>query len=505
MLKNTVKIALRNIFRQKVYSLLNIVGLAVGISVFLLISLYVASELTFDAFHKDSNAIFRIVTEHDNGTDRYAKCPEPIADMCSHSTHITATARFSAIFGIVVKAKDELFLERNAAYADAAFFDVFTIPFAEGTKRRALDNPDQIILSRATAIKYFGDTDVLGESIGIEDKQWMISAVYEDIPSNSHLPELTMLLPYSAKIPPQNPWDEWVPTYIKIAKKDLADEIVRWLDTRIQHSQPSAENYPYTHHLQPVRDIHLGEHYIADYLKSGDKKQLFIFASIATLILLVACLNFVNLFTAQSTGRWKEIGVRKVIGALQSHLMKQLLSELSIIILLAIFLAFFIVEVSHPWFNQLMGTNVKLSLLDPFLWSIFLAIFLFISLVAGLYPSIRLASFQPAKILWNQQLFGAGRKLNVHSILVICQFIVSIVLIIGSFVIFEQMNYLNTKELGFKTDRMLVIPTQTQKMAQQLRTDFKTIKQKFLQHHNVESVTMHLASPGRTWRMEWPT
>lgn len=504
MILNDIKIAVRHLLRNRVYSLLNILGLACGIAAFLLIYLHVVDELSFDSSFPDTTSIFRITTAGEN-SEMFAECPEPIAELCAQSSDIATTARFKSILGVVVKAPNELFLERNAAYIDSSFFDIFTVPFVNSSKRHIFQEPHHILISDETALKYFGHTNVIGATVELQNQRWTISGVYEHFPQNSHLPQLDLLLPYS-KQDNLNNWDQWTPTFIKLFNKNKRQNVEEWLTLILSPYHVHGKDYPHKHVLQPIRDIHLGSAFVGEYAKIGSRQQLFILSSIAALFLIIACVNSINLSLAQISARFNEIGVRKIIGALRTHLVRQFLFELSLLFIISMCLATFLVEVALPSFNHLIDKNLTLSFSNPVYWMLLVLTFVLITLIAGIYPALRFAAYRPLSILHGKgQLPAISHSFNMRSVLVVFQFVISISLIICSVVIIQQMNFIKSKDLGFQGDRLLVIPTQTQKMAQQLKTDFETIKQKFLQHHNIESATAHLASPGRVWRMDWPT
>jgi putative ABC transport system permease protein len=514
MFKNDIKITLRNILKFKGYSIINILGLTIGIAACVLIMLYVQDELSFDAYHKDSNRIFRIATEVKEARGEFIAATSPVSlanVLKKDCMEIEYAGSFTGEWNVVIRLDNgELFYEPDKCFkATPDIFSIFDIPFIYGNFHKALSVVNSVMLSEEMAEKYFGEKMVVGRSLFFHEKDWMISGVFKNIPANSHLPNFGIITLKDRLNNVPNLSREPINAYSYIKLKDKADHKNINLSinkTAESYINPSSENKQSSLHffLQNLKDIHLGSHLEREIKTPGSKKEILIFSSIAFLILCIACLNFINLTTSQSAKRAKEVGIRKVTGAFKSQLIQQFLSESILISLIAFLLALLLAELILPWFNNFTQKQLQLNLLsNTILLFGSIGILIFVSLLAGSYPAFFLSSFQPVYVLKDSQKKGSCSYLfSIRKYLVIFQFLISIVLIIVTITIYKQLHFMKNSDLGFNMEQMLFIKTQNQEMAKTFRSDFEAIKNEFLSHHSVVSVTSQISPPGRMGGVE---
>ena len=525
MLKNYLKTALRNLRKYKVNTIINILGLAIGMAVSLLIVLHVYDELTYDAYHQDADRIFRIGLQVNDemGEARFARSSAAIATtLRKECPAVAQVTSFYELWGVVVKTSaGDLFYEKGTVHrADPDFFNFFTIPLVAGNSQTVLSSPANVVLSEATALKYFGKMNPIGQSLFFnanpraegEPGQWTVVGVFQDIPHNTHLPDFKVIIPFEQDREfKEEAWGlsqeaTYIKTFRKIDRTDLEQQINHLAG---QYNAPLLKQRNATHYyfLQPLGDIYLNANLRWEYAKTGNRVEIIIYAVIAALIFGIAGLNFINLATAQSSIRAKEIGVRKVFGACRANLIRQFITESLLLVVLAYLMALFLVELLLPWFNTFWGKSLDTNFLtNPVFALISVVLILFIGLIASGYPAFFLSAFQPTSILKGQMSFllttkalSTGRQSNktLRNILVVCQFVTSVVLIIGSVIIYRQIHYMKNKVVGFQKEQMLVIPTQSQQMSTILKNDFELLKSEFLQHPTVVAVTCQITAPGR--------
>jgi len=505
MVKIYLKIAFRKLTNQKVYAFLNICGLAIGIAAFLLITMYVIDELTFDRYHHDYQQIFRITTEEN--TEKYVNTQLAVTNILSqNSSPIEAVAYLEKQFGIIVKANDRLFLEQGTIYQTTSdIFKVLTFKSISGDQSSAFQKPHQVAISENTARKYFNETNVTGQLIHFNETDWQICCVYRDIPKGSHLPEIHFLYnDQNAQSDPVRPWVKWVPTYLKISKGQSLASVERYLNSTIRQHAADPENFQSVYHLQAISAIHLDSDIFGDYAKTGNVSLLILLSSISILILILASLNFVNLSLVQSLSYAKSSGIQKIVGARQKDLIAQFLTETVILAGFSVLGGFLIVESVLPKFNLLVDKELSITLLHQSTFPVLVGSMILVILIAGLYPAIQYSAVNPLSILKKQPVFQKGRRLfNLRNALIIIQFTASIVLIIASLVIVQQLTFMQNSELGFHKEDMLVIPTQTQLMAEQYHNNLESIKTEFVNIPGVQTASGHLSIPGQEWRMDW--
>lgn len=464
MFKNYLKIALRNIVRHKVYSTLNIAGLAIGMACCILILLWVQHELSYDKFHANASQMYRLTGAA--GDFKAAVSPAGMGEgLQSQIREIQSVVRISKPFTYLLETgADRKFEEKNCFFADSNFLQEFSFPLLRGDAATALQQPDGILLTEAMAQKYFGKEDAMGKMIRINNgASFMVRGVLANLPSQSHL-QFDVLLPMShlAKTDDDLKRKRWGSfnfyTYLKLDPRVTAAS-VPGITKRIQEiwhkSQGKDAKIDFT--LQPLTDIHLHSNLQIDLPGHGNSQYVRIFFLAAIFIIAVACINFMNLATARSANRAKEVGLRKVVGATRYQLIFQFLGEAIIMALLSLVLALLIVYITLPAFNALAEKELSLHLLDGRPLAALLGIALITGLVAGSYPALLLSGFAPVKVLKGKLRLGSGNRYFRNG-LVVTQFVVAIVLLVGTAFVYQQLQFIKKKNLGFDKSNLLYVP-----------------------------------------------
>jgi len=460
MFRNYFKITIRNLFKHKGYSFINITGLAVGMACCILILLWVQDELSFDKFHENAGDLYiatPLMTFGDTN-DTWSTCP-PAAGPALKAEYpeIVNTVRRITSSSIVLAYGEKRF-EEPVYFADPSLLEMFTFPLIHGDAATALTNPHSVIMTERMAEKYFGSENPVGKTIRIENRfNFAVTGVLKDIPQNSFI-QFDILVPIIFQEELRNNdnyldiWDNYsFRTYVQLQKNGSPDEVTEKIAYRIKKGN---ENFYGVLSLIPFTDLRL--HWLGE--GGGTFDQVRIFTIIAFLILIIACINFMNLTTARSSNRAKEIGMRKVVGASRKHVIRQFYGESVFLSFLALLLALTLVLFFLPAFNNLSGKILTLdfsgnSLLIPGLF--FTA--LLTGIIAGSYPALYLSSFQPVKVL-KGTLSSVSKGSGFRKILVVMQFALSIVLIIGTTVIYSQLNYIRNMNLGFNKEQLIYMP-----------------------------------------------
>ncbi len=477
MFKNYLKVALRNLWKSKGFSAINIIGLAAGLGVCLLIVLYVADEVSYDRYNENSARIYRLDADiYFNNTQFTASIsPKPLAlTLAKECPQVEQMVRINYQNDILVKKGGDWIRDHHLAFADSTFFKVFTVPMLTGDPNTALNEPHSIVIDESAARRYFNSTDVAGKTLELENKTiCKVTGVMKDFPRQSHF-HLSFIQPQRDR-GYQGDDDQWLSnnwhSYILVrpgadraflqsrvdatVNKYLGLQLQQMLHTSIQDMQHQGAHFMY--HLMPLEDIHLRSNKGYEMEPNGDINTVYIFSFIAILILVIACVNFMNLSTARSANRAKEVGIRKVAGSTKGHLITQFLTESVLLSFFSLLLALGIALLLLPMFNQLAGKELHAgSLFSPrFLALLVLLVFL-VGCLAGSYPAFYLSSFQPILVLKGKVASGFKGSI-LRSILVVGQFVISIGLIIGTIVIYNQLNYIRSRETGFNRDQVLVI------------------------------------------------
>jgi putative ABC transport system permease protein len=476
MFENYFKTAWRSLIKNKTFSVLNIAGLSIGVACSLSIALYVLDELSYDRFNTRADRIYRIDKQIKFGDFNYdgAGTPAIVGPTFTRDfSQIEHYTRFKTNPGVVIRRVGESIREDKVVYADSSLFDVFTVEMIAGDKKTALREPHSLVITESAANKYFSSPDVLGKTLVINDTvNYKITGVIKDIPRRSHF-NFDLFMPLCEL--PQSHDDSWLrtnfQTYLVLKpgtdSREFEKELNRAMNryASLQYKErlgmskedfDKAGNYM-TLSLMPLTDIHLHSHLVDELGINGSIQYVNIFSAIAILILLIACINFMNLSTASSANRAREVGIRKVLGGLKNDLIAQFLAESFVACFLSFLIAIGIVALLLSFFNQLAGKQMPLSMLvsGPVLLGILILLVL-VSLISGSYPAFFLSSFQPIKVL-KGSLSKGFRGSALRNTLVVLQFTISVILMIGTLVIYTQLRYVRDKDLGFNKEQVLVI------------------------------------------------
>lgn len=476
MFKNYFKVAIRNLWKNKTFSFINIFGLAVGIATCLLISLYVLDELSYDKYNKNADRIYRIDADIKFGGDeqKLAVCPDPLAfAMVKDYPEVENAVRFRNYGPSLVKKGNENIKEQRIIYADSTLFDVFTLPMTEGNPKKALAEPNSVVVTEKIAKKYFNTTHALGKVLRFDNKNdYKITGVIKEIPENSHFNFDFFISLAGVEEAKQNIWVSFNFNTYLLLRKDAKVTSFRkkFAEIMKRYMWPQAEQLMHINQedfkksgnfihlsLTPLTNIHLHSDRIAELAPNSDVQIVYIFSVIAIFILLVACVNFMNLSTARSANRAKEVGVRKVLGTQRRNLISQFLTEAVVMSLIAFVFAIGIALLLLPFLNELALKDLTLSVAEhPFLFPLLIAFAIVVGLLAGSYPAWYLSAFRPIQVLKGTIATGFKRS-YLRSGLVVFQFFISIVLIIATIVIYNQLNYIRNKKLGFNKEQVILV------------------------------------------------
>ena len=477
MFKNLFKYSFRALKRQKSYVLINVFGLAIGLACSLIILLFIRYEISFDQYHEKKDRIYRVILNGRLGGQEAlaAFTASPVGPaMLNEFPEVENFLRLNNWGKTIIRQEEQRFTDFRFMQADSSFFEFFSIPLISGNKTDVLNDPHSIVLSRSTAKKIFGDTNPLNQLLRINEdpKSYMVTGIYEDIPETTHF-EADAIGSFMTNNRSSD--DEWLAnsfsTYVMLhpgtdpAKVDdrfkgliekyVGPEITRFLGLSMEHFLEQGNRYSY--YLQKLTDIHLEPAIQQEMKPANDPKYLWIFGSIALLIIIIASINFMNLSTAQAGKRAKEVGIKKVSGSNRQLLIMQFLMETVILAMLALAITLLITELSLPYFNNLLGTELSVGYLSH--WYVIPALLLgtfIIGLFAGSYPAFYLSAFNPYMVLKGIRTHNR-RGIGLRSALVVLQFSISIILIIGTLIMFRQISFMLNKDLGFDKEHVLVI------------------------------------------------
>ena len=505
MFKNYLKTTFRSLLKSKFYTLINITGLAAGLATCLLIFLYVTDELSYDKYNVNADRIYRVNNEVKFGGNHFDMAIAPAMQgpaMVREFPQVEQYTRLRWHASFLIKKGNENIQEERVGYADSTLFDVFTLPVIAGNPKTALTEPHSIVITEKIAKKYFNTTDnVVGKTLIINDtSNYKVTAVIKDIPAQSHF-NFDIFLPMREDAASRD--DNWLSenwnTYVLLKKNADVKQVEAQLNPMMErHTGPilksvinqSMDEFKKNGSfirasLTPLTDIHLHSNKIAEIGANGNAQFVYIFSAIALLILLIACVNFMNLSTARSSNRAKEVGVRKVLGSLKKNLIQQFLTESLVISFIALIFAILIASLLLPYFNQLAGKAIHVSgLIQPSMLLSLIGLMLIVGLLAGSYPAFFLSSFKPIEVL-KGKLAGGFKRSWLRDSLVVFQFVISIILIFGTVVIYNQLNYIHNKDIGFDRNQVLVI-----QHTDALREQATVFKNELLQVSGVKDATM---------------
>ena len=499
MFTNYLKIAWRNLWRNKVFSGINVVGLSVGLASCLLLFIYISHELSYDNFQKKADRIVRVTMEY-SMEGQVAKIPvtgtKVAPEFGRQFPEVESGVRMINRDGVVMNG-DQQFSEKRIVFADSAFFTLFSFPLRQGNPQTALAGPNQVVLSASTAQKYFGTENPLGKTLRINTggsfRDYSVTGIVEDCPANSQI-KYDLLTSFATL--PAAKSEEWFSsnyaTYLLLRKPgDIAPlqaKIPGFMKTQFGKEEMSDGGY-LTYNLEPLRRVHLYSDVDGSFEPNGDLTYIYIFGSIALLILLIACVNYVNLATSRAVERAQEVGVRKVMGAMQGQLFGQFIGESVIVTSVALALALLLASLTLPLFNTLSDRQFSAQVwLQPGNLLLLLGVGLVVSLVAGSYPALVLARFQPVKVLKGRlKTAGAGQ---FRKALIVFQFAITAFLIISTLLVRNQLTFIRQKKLGYSKDHVLMLPVD-----KQVNEKIAAIKSEFRQNADVQHVSLASESP----------
>jgi putative ABC transport system permease protein len=522
MLNNYLKVALRNLLKHKAYSSINIFGLAIGMTSCLLIFLYVVDELSFDRFHEKADSIYRMNWDYkySNNEGIGSGTPPPLAAaLVQELPGVRAATRLYAVSDMIVRYEDRFFNEPNILAADDNFFDFFSFDLVAGDPNSALQQPQSVILTAETAKKYFGEGPAIGRTLtiggdnatmfwGPYSATFTVTGVVEDKPMNSHF-RFDFLM--SGSSCPQIGYFDWswvwmqMVTYVMVEDQAVLTELERQISQIVARQAPAAFariGFSYDELMsndgrwdfvfQPLNDLYLGSASIGNRLGPvGNKTYVLLFSVVALFILFVACINFINLATARSANRAREVGVRKILGSVRWNLMGQFLTESVVFSFIAMIIALGLAELLLARFNQISGKTLELSLFEPVWLMPFLgALTLFVGLAAGSYPALYLANFQPVRVMKGKLAAGMKSR-GLRNTLVVFQFAISIGLIVCTAVVHQQMQFLREADYGFNREGVVVISNENQRLGKKT----EVFRDKIKSHPEVIGATISTALP----------
>lgn len=491
MLRNYLKIGARNIRRHKGFSFINISGLTIGIACCIFILLWVQNELSYNKFHQNADQIFRINKKYKIGNEisynPATPYPLALATKTKFAEILDATKYYRT--SALIKYKDKIFNERRVCVTDSSFFKLFTFQFLKGDQKTALSNPNSMVLTQNIANKYFGDSDPMGKIITLDNqKEFMVSGVIQNIPDNSDL-QFDIFIPVFGMNNEDSVDDwgsHWLRTFVFLQKDTDIKNLENKLSALIQEQLPEEK---ISLILQPLTNLHL---YTIEGKQAG-MKYVYFFSMIAVFILTIACINFINLSTVRLEKRAKEVGLRKVVGADRSQLVKQFFGESILFTLIALIIAIFLIELLLPFFNHVTGKTLDILYLNSSFLLGFILIAIFTGLISGSYPALYLSSFQPVNVLKGAIGQKSKNKFFTKS-LVIIQFSLSILLLISTGIIYKQLKFMQNKDLGFNKENILYMNSNSD-----IRKNYEVFKNELLQNQKFINLTRTSELPTEIW------
>ena len=512
MFYNFLKLSLRHMIRQRSYIFINIIGLATGLACSILIALFVLHELNYDKFNEQKSEIYRMLclgkigdSELNGAWTCYPLGPTLTSDL----PEVRNFVRFEKWGETIVKYEEKSFIEDGIMFADSSFFDIFSIPLISGDPKTVLSAPRNIVLTRTAAKKYFGNKDPIGNMLKISTDSvlYSVTGVMEDVPENAHF-EFNILVSFVTNSNANDGF--WVSnnpdTYILVNKGTNPDELQKKINEVVLKNMGaqlesllgiSIDDFTnagnsYGYFLQPLLDIHLDTSIDSSHKPASDKKTIFIFIMIAVLILLIAGINYMNLSTARSTSRAKEVGIRKVVGSTKRSLIFQFLLESMVLTFLSLIVGVLIIELCISFFSNLIHIQLSVDYLAWYTIPGLILLAIIMGFLSGTYPAFFLASFKPVVVLTGSLQRGTKSRI-LRGILVVFQMTVSIFIILGTLIVYSQVRYMTNKDLGFNKENLLVI-----RRASALQEQQKTFIDEAKKLPGIKDISHSTATPGHT-------
>jgi putative ABC transport system permease protein len=489
MFKNYLLVTVRNLKKNSTYSLLNIIGLAVGMTAFILISLYVQYELSFDRHYEHAERIFRVIREG------RAFTPPPLGpELKEKIPEVESVSRILRSSNTLVSHEQNHFLEEKFHWVDPEMLEIFSIPFISGDPETVLNDHSAIVLSQKTAKKYFGDADPMGKTLTVSERYaFKVTGIFSDMPANSHF-VMDLAVPYETYFRiTNNDITSWSSnfsyTYVLLYEgsdpQEMENKISPLIEIPLLKSAGVKEPYPKYFFIQPMTEIHIHSHLEQEIGVNNDMKYILLFSSIAFLILFIACVNYMNLATARSLRRGKEVGMRKVVGAQRGQLITQFLGESVAMAVLGMIFSILMVLAALPSFNNFVQRQLRLNPLhNPQLFLGLVFTTLFVGLFAGSYPAMRMSGFRPISVLagaFNRSSKGS----SLRNVLVLVQFAITIFLIVCTIAVREQLKFIKTVDMGFTKDQIITLPFRVGS----IRQNIQSIKTELLKSSDIIAVS----------------
>jgi len=489
MFKNYLLVTVRNLKKNSTYSLLNIVGLSIGMTAYILIALYVQYELSFDGHYEHAKRIYRVIREG------RAFTPPPLGpELKEKIPEVESVSRILRSSNTLVSYEQNHYLEQEFYWVDPEMFKIFSIPLTKGRPETALNDPSNIVLSQKAAKKYFGDADPMGKTLTVYERyEFKVSGVFDDMPANSHF-VMDMAVPYETYFRVTNnditSWSSnYSYTYVLLHEgsdpKEMEKKIAPLIEIPALKAARMKEPYPKYFFIQPMTDIHLHSHLEQEIGVNNDMKYILLFSSIAFMILFIACVNYMNLATARSLRRGKEVGMRKVVGAQKGQLITQFLGESVAMAVLAMIISIIMVLWILPVFNSLVQRQLRLNPLhNPQLFLGLVFTTLFVGLFAGSYPAMRMSGFRPIAVLAGA-FTRSSKGSSLRNVLVLVQFAITIVLIVCTIAVREQLKFIKTVDMGYTKDQIITLPVRVGS----IRQNIQSIKTELLKSSDIIAVS----------------
>jgi putative ABC transport system permease protein len=504
MLKNYLKITLRNLTKYKFISFINLFGLTVGLTCCLLIFIFILHEVSYDKYQPNADRVYRVTRSFNNSETgavslNLSTVAPPFGPLLQNDfKEIESTTRLLQNGNIAIRYEHKMVNESNAYFADDKFFDFFKVDILKGNPKRSLNDPYSVMMTDETAKKYFGNENPMNKVITMNFGNYYsfkVTGIYKPFPSNTHFhPDLMIsfnTLNDTALYGAENLRTNWSNnsffTYIRLPEGYKPERLERqfpaFLNRHMDEGGTVKPSQWTALALQKLTDIHLRSHTDAEAEENGDINRVYIFSAIALFILLIACINYMNLSTARSTLRAKEIGIRKTVGAQRKEIMAQFLSESVMVSWIAMLRAFGFAKLLIPWLNQVSGQELSLNSIMK--WYILLPVLVVpfvVGILSGIYPAIFMSSFQPVKVLKGFLKTG-GANISFRKVLVTVQFAISIILIICTAIVFSQMKYMQNKALGFDREQIITLPYVTA-----LNDKYDAFRNELLANSNIKNL-----------------
>lgn len=500
MINHYFMAAFRNLVKFKTNSIINIIGIVIGLTCFLLISLWVLDEWSYDRFHANLDRLFRVVMElnYDSGIILFAPTPVPLAGALKRDIpDIENVTRVNIRYDVAVKNEEHLFENQAVAMVDPTFFELFDFPSVTGDSKDLIKDINSVIITESSSLRIFESTDIIGSTIEIGQKPYIVSGILQDVPHNSHL-QFDYVINFESVYPHSRYANSWgqasIYTYVLLNSNVDESEVDEKITHLRQQYLPGSNG---TLSLQSINRIHLYHDYEDGLTNHGEIKYIYLFSILAVMILVVACINYINMATAHSIKRLKEIGVRKTLGASRWNLIMQFWSESLIVIFIGLIGALSLYELVVPYFADLLGKSSDMAGLGNTYFAVLLPMaFIGTAIMAGVYPAVILSSFKPITLFRSLLSQTSGNSI-LRKILVIFQITFTIFLIISSIIIYSQVNFISNKDLGFDKDNLIVV-----NIPWDARNKYNILSNALAEDKNVVNITGGVLPGNRTYRTD---